>query len=192
MMLDWAVSVLVVSLIVFGLVVISLAFFQNVDHNYVLRNALSSTAHTVADQVDRVEGIAASTNQPFLYNETVGGSGTTVENGVAMPTTLAGSRYTVDFTHDFVVTVSNGSGPLVGTYLDLTKPVHLFPENMTHTIERFGTTQYHLNAMDQVYKCTSFPSGVNFNATVALVFVDGFPTYLTFVYAFDGASYSCT
>lgn len=191
MMLDWAVSILLVSLIVFGLTVVSLDFFQNVDHDYVLRDALSSSAHTVADQVDRVEALPATINQGFFYNESVTTTGST-EYGVPMPGTLAGSRYTVDFTHDFVVTVSNGSGSVVGSYVDLTKPVHLFPENMTHDMERFGTSSYHLHVEDQLHDCWAFPSGTNFNASVSLVYVDGYPTYLTFVYAMNGMSYPCS
>ncbi len=196
MMLDWAVSILLVSLIVFGLVVITLDFFQNVDHDYVLRNALSASAHTVADQVDRLEGISATSNQGFFYNTTVTTTGST-EYGVPMPQLLAGTRYSVDFTHDFVVLVSNGSGPTVGTYVDLTEPVHLIPENMTHQWENqpyngYFLSSYHLHVIDQAYNCWSFPSGVNFNATVANVLVDGVPTYLAFVYAMNGMSYSCT
>jgi hypothetical protein len=195
MMLDWAVSILVVSLVVFGLVAVSVAFFQNVDHNYVLESALTSTSHTVADQVDRVEGIAADVNQAFYYNQTVTGSGSSYL-GVPMPGNLAGSKYTVDFTHDFVVTLSNGSGPSVGSFVDLTEPVVLVPENMTHQWEGqpfngYYLSSYHLHTEDAQYNCWAFPSGVNFNATVAFVLVDGAPTYLTFVYAMDGMGFPC-
>lgn len=196
MMLDWAVSILLVSLIVFGLVVISLDFFQNVDHDYVLRNALSNSAFTVSDEVDRTEAIPADINQGFFYNETVSTSGSS-EYGVPMPSSLAGSTYSVDFTHDFVVLVSSSGGPVVGTYEDLTEPVVLIPENMTHQWENqpyngYYLTSYHLHVEDAMWNCWSFPSGVNFNVTVANVLVDGEPTYLAFIYAMNGMSPAAT
>lgn len=177
MMLDWAVSLLVVSLIVFGLVAVSLDFFQNVDHDYVLRDGLQSTSQTVAQEIDRLEGIPATESQPFWYNSTT--------IGVIMPTDVAGSRYNMEFTPDFVVSVSNGSGPTVGAYAAVTEPVHLFPENMTLQLGLPTThiSGYHLHAMDQLYPCSNYPPGTNFNATVELVDVDGASTYLTFVYA---------
>lgn len=195
MMLDWAVSILVVSLIVFGLVAVSVAFFQNVDHNYVLETALASSAHTVADQVDRVEGIAGDVNQAFYYNQTVTGSGSS-NLGVPMPVTLAGSQYTVDFTADFVISLSNNSGPTVGSFVDLTQPVVLVPENMSHVwmgqpANGYYLSSYHLHTEENQYNCQAFPSGTNFNATEALVLVDGAPIYLTFVYSMSGMSFPC-
>jgi hypothetical protein len=187
----------VVSLVVFGLVAVSLAFFQNVDHNDVLESALQSSAHTVSDQVERVEGIAADVNQGFYYNQSVTGSGSS-SLGVPMPPTLAGSNYLVDFTHDFVVMLSSGSGPTVGSFVDLTEPVVLVPENMSHQWEGqpfngYYLSSWHLHWEDQQYNCWSFPSGVNFNATQADVLVDGAPTFLTFVYSMNGMSapYQC-
>lgn len=175
MMLDWAVSLLVVSLIVFGLIVVSVDFFDNMDHDYVLRDGLSENTQTVSDQIDRLEGLPEDVSQHFWYNST------TV--GVQMPSTIAGNTYWVDFTHDYVVEIANGSGPSVGAYTGLTEPVHLFPENMTLSLPTTPISGWHLHAMDQLYACSAYPPGTNFAATVEQVTVDGAPTYLTFVYA---------
>lgn len=192
MMLDWAVSLLVVSLIVFGLIVVSVDFFDNMNHDYVLRDALQSTSQTVSDQVDRLEGIPAYLSQAFYYN-----SSTT---GVAMPGSVANSLYSVEFTHDFVVVVSVDSGPTVGAYTGITQPVLLFPQNMTNQLANgaWPISGYHLHAMDQLYDCAAYSPGTNFQATVESVTVDGAPTYLTFVYATTGTAaelannYACT
>lgn len=175
MMLDWAVSLLVVSLIVFGLVAVSVDFFDNMNHDYVLRDALQSTSQTVSDQIDRLEGIPADVSQNFWYNSTI--------SGVQMPSTLAGSLYSVEFTHDYVVLVSVNSGPVVGAYTGITEPVHLFPQNMTLQLLHLAISGYHLHSEDQTYDCSQYPPGTNFQAGVEQVVVDGAPTYLTFVYA---------
>jgi hypothetical protein len=178
MMLDWAVSLLVVSLIVFGLIAVSVDFFDNMDHDYVLRDGLQAASQTLADQIDRLEGIPAAFSQNFWYNSSL--------EGVEMPSTIAGSQYTVDFTHDFVVLVSNNSGPPVGAYSTLSEPVYLFPQNMTlQLLGAYGPypiSGYHLHSEFDAYSCSTLPQGYNFQATVGQVTVDGNPTYLTFLY----------
>lgn len=196
MMLDWAASLMVVSLISFGLIVTTIGFFANEDQVSAVNNGLSNTANVVSEQVDRLQALSADTTERFYY----GASPQLPNNyppqpviyGVQMPSVVQmGVPYVVEFTHDFVVLIKNGSGTSESAYVGLDEPVYLFDEAEVQTLAHTPISSAALATLNAQYTCSAFPAGLDFQVTQESVLVSGVPTYLTILYSLDGLNHPC-
>lgn len=182
---DWAASLFVVTLIVFGLIVVEEAEIASFERSYASQTVTGSVAQLVADKVDRVEGIAANTTELFDYNNSQVGA-------VQLPGDLNGKPFTVDFTHDYVI-VLTATGTPVGTAVDFWEPVYLFNLSAAHALANSpqNGTDLAYNASTAAGTCESFAAGYDFWVIHESALVDGHPEYLTVISSANGVDHPC-
>lgn len=173
---DWAVSLFVVTLIVFGLIVVEEVEFAGFERTYASQTVTGSVAQMITDQVDRLEGVAATTSALFEYNQSHAGA-------VELPATLLNQpSYQVDFTHDYVIVLTSGGTP-VGEAIDFWQPVYVFSLNTTQALLTTPINGTHLANWAASSSCDylSLVSGTAFLVTHEPVLVDGHSEYLTII-----------
>jgi hypothetical protein len=183
MNLDWVVSLFVVTLIVFGLIVVVEVEFSDTEGTYVARAATSSIAETISNQVNRVEALDANVTLNFTYTYDVNTS-------VVLPANLNGHPYSVDFTHDFVIVLTTSSVP-VGTAINFWQPVYLFNISVVHYLANSPVNGSALKSLGANSTCMSLTSGTNFFITRERALVDGQTQYLTIISSGDFLNHGC-
>lgn len=183
MIVDWAVSLFVVTFIVFGLVIVTEVEFATVEHTYASATETGSVARLVADKVDRMEGLSGASTENFTYS----GNSNQNPGAVVLPLGLNSQTYYLDFTHDYVIAVLT-SGSSVGTAVDFWQPVYLF--NST-TVNYLSTTPVNGTALQQMSDtpsgiCQALVSGDDFEVVHLLVLVDGQQEYITVISSENG------
>jgi hypothetical protein len=181
MNLDWAVSLFVVSLMVFGLVVVVEIEFSATENTYVARADTSAIAETIGNQVNRVSGLDANVTENFTYGQS---------QGVILPSNLEGHPYSVEFTHDYVIVLTT-SGGSVGYAMNLWQPVYLFNLSVVHTLANLPVNGTVLKSLNGNSTCMSLTSGTSFIVTHERSRVDGQIEYLTIVSSADFLNHWC-
>jgi hypothetical protein len=181
MNLDWAVSLFVVTLMVFGLIVVVEVEFSSTENTYVARAATSSIAQTITDQINRVEGLDANVTQNFTFQQSL---------GVVLPSNLEGHSYAVDFTRDYVIVITTNGVP-VGTAMNFWQPIYLFNLSVVHTLANSPVNGTVLKQMASNSTCMSLISGTDFIVTHERSRVDGQIEYLTIVSSADMMNHGC-
>lgn len=187
MIVDWAVSLFVVTLIVFGLIVATEVEFAAVERTYGAQVETGSVSEIIADKVARLEALTGNTRENFTY-----GPNAVADGPVTLPSDLNGRPYSLVFTHDYVVVLTMGGTP-VGTASDFWQPVYLF--NLS-TVQKLAVEPMNgtvLTAMSQTPAgmCMGLVSGANFTVTHENVRVDGHGEYLTIISSADGLDHGC-
>ncbi len=180
MIFDWVVSLLVASMIALTLVVLGMGAVQAMDRNAGVGNMLEAVVTSVSTHVNRDEGLSAATSERFSYGPAPVPGG----NGSVLPVNADGYLYQWIVTPDFLMASADLPGGSTSRTSSFNNPLHLYSPATVQTLALAGyqTTQAQLQSWDQSSPCIAFPSGVDIQVSVVLVWVDASPTYLTIFY----------